>query len=217
AEGESVAEGQVLLSVVDLGKMLLVCRVHEAFIRYVNPGPGGARPAMPQPAKVTVDAFPGKPINGQVQAVSAVPKASDWLSADVKLYPVTIGLDVDNGAGTLKPGMSGMVVILVQEQKDVVRLPVQAVRRLRGKATCLVKTDTGLEERSLVLGAVSDKFVETRDGRKEGEEVALNPRAARPPGAPSEPRREGRALPGPRDVLVRALPPPEGSGKQARV
>jgi RND family efflux transporter MFP subunit len=217
AEGESVAEGQVLMSVVELGKMQLVARIHEASIHYVNPDPGGVRPAMPQPAKVTIDALPGKSINGQVQAVSAVPKAADWLAADVKLYPVTIGLNFDNGAKILKPGMSGTVAILVREQKDVVRVPVQAVRRFRGKATCLVKTETGVEERILILGAISDTFVEIRDGVKEGEEVALNPLAHRPPGAPAEPRREGRALPGPRDVLVHAVPPPEGSERQARV
>jgi HlyD family secretion protein len=213
AQGETVVEGQILMYVAELGKMQLVANVHEAAIHYINPGPGGVRPAMPQPAKVTIDALPGKPINAQVQAVSAVPKASDWFSADVKLYPVTISLDFDNGAKMLKPGMSGTVAILVQEQKDVLRLPVQAVRRFRGKATCLVKTETGVEERALVLGAVSDTFVEIRDGLKEGEEVALNPPALRPPGAPAEPRREGRALPGPRDVLVHAIPPPEGTGR----
>lgn len=216
AEGEPVSEGQVLLSVVDLGKMQLVARIHEASIHYVSPGPGGVRPAMPQPAKVTIDALPGKAINGQVQAVSAVPKAADWFAADVKLYPVTIGLEFDNGARSLKPGMSGTVAILVREQKDVVRVPIQAVRRFRGKATCLVKTETGVEERTLILGAISDTFVEIRDGVKEGEEVALNPQAFRPPGAPAEPRREGHALPGPRDVFVHAVPPAEDSGRQAR-
>jgi hypothetical protein len=146
-----------------------------------------------------------------------VPRASDWFSADVKLYPVTIGLEFDNGAKTLKPGMSGTVAILVREQKDVVRVPVQAVRRFRGKATCLVKTENRVEERALVLGDVSDTFAEVRDGLKEGEEVALNPLALRPGGAPSEPRQEGRALPGTRDVLVHAVRPPEDSGRQARV
>jgi RND family efflux transporter MFP subunit len=217
AEGESVVEGQILMSIVDLSKMQLVSRVHEASIHYISPGPGGARAAMPQPAKVVIDAMPGRPLNGQVQAVSAVLKATDWFSSDVKYYPVTIGLDFDNGAKTLKPGMSGTVAILVHEQKDVVRLPVQAVRRFRGKATCLVKTENGVEERALILGAISDTFVEVRDGLKEGEEVALNPLALRPPGAPAEPRREGRALPGPRDVLVHAVPPREETGRQARV
>jgi multidrug efflux pump subunit AcrA (membrane-fusion protein) len=217
ALGETVVEGQILMSVVVLNKMQLVANVHEASIHYVTPGPGGARPAMAQPAKVTIDAVPGKPINGQVQAVSAVPRASDWFSADVKRYPVTISLDFDNGAQRLKPGMSGTVAILVREQKDVLRLPVQAVRRFRGKATCLVKTETGVEERALILGEVSDTFAEIRDGVKEGEEVALNPQALRPAGAPAEPRREGRALPGPRDVLVHAVPPPESTGRQARL
>jgi hypothetical protein len=203
--------------VAELGKMQLVVGVHEASIHYVSPGPGGARPAMPQPAKVSIDALPGKAINGQVQAVSAVPKASDWFSADVKLYPVTISLEFDNGAKTLKPGMSGTVAILVREQKDVLRLPVQAVRRSRGQASCLVKTEVGVEVRHLTLGAVSDTFVEIRDGLKEGEEVALNPLALRPAATPAEPRQEGRALPGPRDVLVHAVPPREDSGRQARI
>jgi RND family efflux transporter MFP subunit len=217
AQGETVVEGQILMSVVDLSKMQLTANVHEASIHYVSPGPGGVRPAMPQPAKVTIDALPGKPIKSQVQAVSAMPKASDWFSADVKRYPVTISLDFDNGGKTLKPGMSGTVTILVQEQKDVLRVPVQAVRRSRGKATCLVKKENGVAERAVLLGAVSDTFVEIREGLKEGEEVALNPPALRPPDTPGEPRREGRALPGPRDVLVHAIRPPEGSGRLARV
>jgi biotin carboxyl carrier protein len=214
AQGEPVREGQRLLRVCDLGRMLVTVRVHEAWVSRVRPG---------QRALVAVDAFPGRQIPGEVKQMAAVASQADWFSADVKVYPVVVALAGQTPG--LRPGMTAEARIVLEERADVLRVPVQAVLGRGGQRYCLVKTGEGVVERRVVIGLTDDLGAEVREGLAEGDVVLRDPGlllalpALRAGGAEAPPDGQGAAARPAAEVLVRSVRPAaeEGGTRRTRV
>jgi HlyD family secretion protein len=160
AQGEPVREGQKLLQIYDLGRLLVNARIHEPLVSRVRKG---------QRAEVRVDAFPGLVSTAHVAQLAAVPLSQDLPRSDVKVYPLQLSL-AEVPAG-LKPGLSAEVRIRFEEKPDVLRVPVSAVVAIGQDRFCYVLTPNGLEERKVVPGLRGDQFVEIKEGLKEGETV----------------------------------------------
>ncbi|MFO0813258.1 MAG: hypothetical protein U0796_08575 [Gemmatales bacterium] len=118
-----------------------------------------------------------KPLSGHVKMIAAVASSTDWMSSDVKVYQTVVSIDevVEN----LKPSMSAEVTVKIDERKNVLRLPVQAVLESGGKKFCYVRTETAIEKRTVKTGLNDYKFVEILPASeiKEGEQIVLNARA----------------------------------------
>lgn len=114
---------------------------------------------------------------GHVKMVAAVASSSDWMSSDVKVYPAII--TIDDYVDFLKPSMSAEVTVKIDERKNVLRLPVQAVLESGGKKFCYVKTETAIEKRTVKTGLNDFKFVEILPASeiKENDQIVLNARA----------------------------------------
>ena len=115
----SVSGGTTLLTMADLNRIRLRALVNETDIGNVKPG---------QPATVIVDAYPDRQFRGQVEKVE--PMA--LVEQSVTMFPVLVSLS--NEEGLLMPGMNGEVTMLVEEQSDVLAVPVDAVRNAREAA-----------------------------------------------------------------------------------
>ena len=104
--GEVVAPGAPLVSLVDLRALWLKVFVPEPQIGKIRLG---------LPAKVYVDAFPGRPIAARVSEISEraefTPKDVETREERVKLV-FAVKLGVDNPDGMLKPGMPADASIL---------------------------------------------------------------------------------------------------------
>jgi HlyD family secretion protein len=140
-----------------------------------------------QKATVVVDAFYTRPLDGHVKTVATVASQQDWMTADVKVYQTTVGID-DSLEG-LKPGMSAEVTIHIESTGEkVLALPIQAIvgGAESGKIRkCYVQTEAGPQERKIKVGLSNDKMAEIREGAiedgefiglKEGEQVIINPK-----------------------------------------
>ena len=131
-----------------------------------------------QSAKIKVDAFPDKLLDGHVRSVAAVASQADWFSSDVKVYQTMVS--IDEYVPGLKPDMSAEVTIQVDPPDEkVVVVPIQAV--VGGAETgptriVYVITPEGARERKVEIGLFNDKVVEVRSGLEEGETVVLNPK-----------------------------------------
>ena len=112
----SVSGGTSLLRMADLSRIRLRALVAETDIGNVRPG---------QPATVTVDAFPQRPFQGQVEKIE--PQAV--VQQSVTMFPVLIS--ISNQDGLLLPGMNGEVSMLVDQRNGVVAVPIDAVRSVR--------------------------------------------------------------------------------------
>ncbi|MBY0527691.1 MAG: efflux RND transporter periplasmic adaptor subunit [Gemmataceae bacterium] len=170
AQGEPVREGQKLMQIPNLQKMLVNTKVHEALVSRVTSG---------QPAMIRVDSYPDRSFQGHVETVATISAQQDFMSADVKVYVTKVMIDEEIEG--LKPGMSAEVTVTVGTTlENVLAVPIQAIvgsTELGKKRKCFVLTANGPEERDVLVGQSNDRMAEIKEGLREGEEVVLNPRA----------------------------------------
>jgi hypothetical protein len=179
-EGATVRERQSIITIPDMTKMSVRVKIHESYIKKVKRG---------QKARITVDAFPDKVLDGEVTQVGVLPDSQNmWMNPDLKVYLTTVTIQGTND--WLKPGMSAKVEIFVSRLADVVYVPVQAVSPADGKQVCYLAN--GAEKRMVEVGEFNDEFIEIKSGLKEGDKVLL--RAAETPG--TEKPADGKEQPG---------------------
>jgi HlyD family secretion protein len=111
--------GTTIVQMADLGKVRMRALVNETDVGNVQPG---------QVASVVVDAFPDRRFQGVVEKVE--PQAV--VQQSVTMFPVLISLD--NKDGKLLPGMNGEVTMTVQDKKNVLAIPADAVRAMKDLA-----------------------------------------------------------------------------------
>ena len=175
AVGELVREGQKLIRVVNLGRMVVGTRIHESQISTVRVG---------QAVRVRVDALPDQELRGKVSQVATVATQDEWFRSDVKVYPVTATLD-DAPRG-LKPGMSAEVRIVTGEKKGVLLVPARAVRSVGPTRICFVKSEGKLIEREVTTGATDGDSVEVTAGLEAGDVVLADLTAVAGRGRPGK-------------------------------
>lgn len=162
-EGATVRERQTIITIPDMTKMSVRVKIHETYIKKIKKG---------QKARITVDAFPDKVLDGEVTQVGVLPDSQNmWMNPDMKVYLTTI--TVTGTHDWLKPGMSSKVEILVNRLGDVVYVPVQAVSPFDKKQVCFVGRSRNPERRIVEVGEFNDEFIEVKSGLKEGERVLL--------------------------------------------
>ena len=166
-EGATVRERQAIITIPDMTRMAVNVKIHESYIKKVRKG---------QKARITIDAFPDQQLTGEIIKVGVLPDSQNrWMNPDLKVYLTTVAID-----GThewVKPGMSAKVEVLVNELKDVIYVPMQAVVPEDDGQTCYVMRGLSTERRHVEIGEFTDEFVEIRSGIKEGERVLLRPPA----------------------------------------
>jgi len=163
-EGATVRERQSIITIPDMTKMSVRVRIHESYIKKVKKG---------QKAKITVDAFPDKILDGEVTSVGVLPDSQNmWMNPDMKVYLTTVTLSGTNE--WLKPGMSAKVEIMVSRLENVVYAPMQAVSAYQGKQVCYLQGGHG-ERHFVEVGDFNDEFIEIKSGLKEGDRVQLTP------------------------------------------
>jgi hypothetical protein len=129
------------------------------------------------PASIRVPSV-DRPLAGHVKMVSSVASSTDWMSSDVKVYQTMIA--IDEHIDGLKPNMSSEVTVKIDERKNVLKLPVQAVLESAGKKFCYVRKGEAIEKKIVKTGLNNYKFVEIiEEGSevKEGDVIVLNARA----------------------------------------
>lgn len=163
--GDIVHKGQKILTIPNSSEVAAIVRVHESWIERVRPG---------LPVRVTADPFPDSVFTGKIETVSPLPDAqSRWMNTGLKVY--TTYVTIDGRDHVLRPGMSAKIEILIDELKDVLCVPLQAVASLNRTKMCYIVTDAGLEARPVETGQFNDSFVEIKSGLNAGDIVSLIP------------------------------------------
>ena len=116
---------------------------------------------------VTVDAFPGMEVSGEV--IEIAPTAS--VQSGVVLYPVTVRI-----ASTELPLRSGMTVNVsfpIEERTDTLLVPFRAVETEGGQAYVTRVTASGSERVAVTMGLITDTQIEILSGINEGDVVTV--------------------------------------------
>ena len=172
--GDSVVMNQPILYLPDISKMIVRSQAREIDLFKL---------AVGQKATITVDAYPGSVLSGELNFIGAL-AASDNSQDQEKYFQVTFL--VNESDKRLRPGMTCRVSILAQSAPEALAVPVAAVFYRDGKPYCHLRGAFGFAEQAVKLGAQTDDFVEITEGLKEGQTVSLVPRAV-PPVVPSAP------------------------------
>lgn len=158
--GDAVSNGATVAKLIDLSSYQVTVDISERDLGYISPG---------QTVYVTVTALPGLRLTGRVERVGWEPSSS----GDVVTYPVTVV--IDDAPSSLRPGMSAQVDIVIQEARDVLAVPLEAVAEAGPLAFVTRVTPQGGEEVVQVTTGMSDgRYVEIRSGLAEGDRILVN-------------------------------------------
>ncbi len=166
AEGETVTQGQTLISIPDTSCWIVETSIHETDVEKVRVG---------QTATIVMEAFPDKTLRGKVTEVAPLPDTQQsYLSPDVKVYKTLI--KIEDADEALKSQMSCRIEILVENLADVIVVPIISVANRSGQKICWIVNSSGRQEERIVkTGSFNDKFVQITEGLEDGETILLNP------------------------------------------
>lgn len=193
-QGNSIKQGDILGSAANYDIMEFSINVDELDIAKIKEG---------QNVKVTIDAIPdttAKPLKGIVSKIAVEGTSSNGVST----YPVTIKIEKNEA---LKGSMSANGEIIVNEKKDVLYVPIDAVVKMNGKSYVRVVSGAGwagktvrnrnsdtngtevkedtkqntekqIELREVKTGISNAEYIEIVSGLKEGEAVIVTSRSS---------------------------------------
>ena len=165
-EGKEVREREELIYLPTAVDRIAEVKIHESSLDKAREG---------LPARVTVDALPGREFWGTVEKIAPLPDGTiSWLNPDLKVYATQVRITGENPA--LKTGMSCRAEIIVERYDDVVFVPVQSVVRVGGvPSVFVIGADGRPQQREVEIGLDNNQMVVVESGLEEGEEVMLSP------------------------------------------
>lgn len=158
------SEGTSIVQIADVSKMYVEVLVDEADIGKVRVG---------QNVRVRLESHPSIPIPGTVSRINPSAETTNGVTQ----IKVRVELPTKHQQSEVKllPGLNASCEFILNEKKDVLIVPMQAVRR-EGKETyveVMVKKNQ-LVRRNVRLGIVGNTGYEVLEGLKEGEEVVTS-------------------------------------------
>ena len=156
--GEMANSGQTVIILSDLANLAVDVNLDETDV---------ARIEMGMTVVVTVDAFPGVEVSGEVIAIA--PTAD--VQSGVVLYPVTVRLD--STELPLRSSMTVNVTFPIEERQDTLIVPFRAVETEGGQAYLTRVTATGSERVAVTMGLITDTQIEILSGIEEGDVITV--------------------------------------------
>jgi len=161
-EGETVTArfaAPTFVTIINLKKLEVWAYVDETDIGRVKVG---------QHSTFTVDTYPATDFEGEVTAI--YPKAV--IQDNVVNYIATIRI-TNFKEKTLRPEMTATVRILLKTKKNILAVPIKAVRNKEGEKFVTVLNGNATEKRKVTLGWKSDGYYEVTGGLKDGEKIVI--------------------------------------------
>jgi RND family efflux transporter MFP subunit len=155
--GDSVNRNTPVLEIVDPTVVEVDGIVDEIDVLFIRQGAA---------ALVTMDALPGQTLDGIVSEV-----ASESITQQgVVSYPMRIRLQPSEGV-LLPEGLSAVASVVIREERDVLLVPLQALRGSFDEPAVMVMFNGKVDERAVELGNSDDFWVVIQGGLAEGEQV----------------------------------------------
>lgn len=149
-EGDSCWPGTTVMRLPDLSEMRVVFDVNEVDAPLLREG---------MPVAVRIDAFPDREVGGVIEVIPSMAVKRDE-SSKIALYRVVAKLD-ETWKGEMKPGMSALGTVAIEERKDVLLARRDRVR-VDGDAL-LLRQDDGSERAILPVARNAAHYVLPED------------------------------------------------------
>ncbi len=163
--GRQVKFNETMLILPDTRQMVAALKVHESMLPQV---------AAAQRVEVNIDARPGTAVQGVVSQIGVMAEDGGWLNPELREYVVRVDLPPDFDP-SLKPAMRCSGRIMVDHARDVLAVPIQAVRSKGVERYCYVASSNGRRVRKQIIriGRTGESLVEVIDGLSSGARVLL--------------------------------------------
>lgn len=156
-KGMRFMPGEAIYQISDLSGLWLLADIFEQDLGHVQPG---------QPAKITVNAFPGRTFTGKVAFLYPT------ITPETRTGKVRV--ELPNPGGMLKPSMYASVELAAGARRKAVTVPTSSIIDSGVRQIVLVQLAEGrFEPREVKLGARGDDYVEVMEGVKEGEPIVV--------------------------------------------
>src|SRR5262245_15650818 len=159
-EGETVAASfaaPTFLTLLDPSRLEVLAYVDETDIGRIRPG---------QQAVFTVDTYGDHEFAGMVRTVYPEAEIRD----NVVDYVTVVRFEPPRDR-TLRAEMTTTVRIAIDTRRQVLALPIRAVRRQDGKTFVWIRRGGAIERRWVTTGTRDEMYWEITDGLREGDEV----------------------------------------------
>jgi HlyD family secretion protein len=156
--GERVSAGTTVVELNDLATFVVEVNLDETDVAKVGVG---------QEVVVTLDAFPGEELAGEVTDIAPVAD----IQSGVVLYPVTVQLSPTETP--VRAGMTADVEIVAASQADALIVPLRAIQSEDGKSYVWRRASDGFEKVEVTLGVMTETEVEIAGGLSEGDVVSV--------------------------------------------
>ncbi len=159
--GDVVSPGTRAIQLADISSLYVDVQISEVDIPTIKPG---------QLAKLVFDAFFTQTFDGEVVEIAPIGTEVQGVVS----YNVTIKMN--NGTGTIKPGMTAAVSIVTENLENVFVIPIDALTSVDGVDSVYVMRNDVPVVVEVVLGAFSDDQIEVLSADiEEGEMIIINP------------------------------------------
>jgi membrane fusion protein, heavy metal efflux system len=154
--GESAQDaGKVLMTIVDDQSVLASANIYEKDLEKISEG---------QQVRVTVASLPNRSFTGRITTIGST------VEGETRVVPVKA--ELDNSAGTLKPGMFAQMEVLTDKTPvAVLAIPRSAVLEVNKKNLVYVQNGSGYQSAEVELGRASGDWVEVTKGLFDGDIV----------------------------------------------
>ena len=156
----------------DLREIQVMTQVAETDVSKVKLG---------MPVKIRMDSIPDLSLQGEITQIGTLAmerersagsgQVSTEESSGIKVFEITVDLDTTNSQ--LRPGMTCKVDMIMETIPTALYIPLKVLHIERRARYVLVKKDTKIERRDLVLGKENDKNVIVLKGLQQGDEIIL--------------------------------------------
>jgi RND family efflux transporter MFP subunit len=160
--GAMVNTNTAIASVVDISRLKLVVNVVEKDLRMVTAGDVGT---------VEVDAYPGEKFTGRIARVAPV--------LDPSTRTASIEIEIPNSDNRLKPGMYARISLTVEERKNTLVAPKNAVIDFENRrGVWQPNAENRAQFVPVTLGIEGPETIEIVNGLKEGDRFVTTGAAA---------------------------------------
>lgn len=161
--GDIVWQNQPLVYLPDISKMVVKTKIREIDLHKVG---------IDKPALIRVDAYPDLRLSGRVQSIGVLAESRNEDFKSDKCFSMVI--EVRDEDQRLRPGMTARVEIECTKVHDVLSVPIHTVFYEGGHGFCYKEVYASFEKRKVLIGAVSNDWVQILAGLTEGDLVALS-------------------------------------------
>ncbi len=153
-------ESRIAVEIIDTSVVELSGQVDETDVLRISYGDS---------AEITLDAMPGQIFTGSISSISSAAQLQQGIAVFTVLVRIDVPPDVD-----LREGMNANARMAVEEEFDVLLVPVQSIYGTFQEPILRVMADGETTLRPVTLGNNDGFWVVVESGVSEGEEVTMH-------------------------------------------